>query len=129
LTVATLRLWTRSAFVIVIACSALAACGDDESAALNRDDIIRNAQSMVPQDARLAELYELSCKTCHTDPENGAPLTGDKAAWRPVMKKEMDVLLDNVLNGFEGMPPLGQCFECQQEDFESMIRFMAGEGE
>lgn len=118
----------RSAFVAFVACLAFGACGE-ESAVQSRDEIIRNAQDLVPQDARLAELYELSCKICHADPKNGAPLTGDKAAWRPLMKKGMDVLLDNVLNGFEGMPPLGQCFECQQEDFERMIRFMAGEGE
>jgi cytochrome c5 len=43
------------------------------------------------------------------------------------MAKGMDTLLDNTINGYKGMPPLGMCMDCGEEEFEALIRFMAGE--
>lgn len=71
------------------------------------------------------ELYAASCKTCHEDPATGAPQTHDTIAWAPRLEKGEDVLLDNIVNGFNGMPPLGQCIECDVEDFLALTRFMA----
>lgn len=71
------------------------------------------------------ELYAASCKTCHEDSATGAPQSHDTIAWAPRLEKGEDVLLDNILNGFNGMPPLGQCIECDAEDFLALTRFMA----
>ena len=71
------------------------------------------------------ELYAASCKTCHEDPATGAPQSHDTIAWAPRLAKGEDVLLDNIVNGFNGMPPLGQCIECDAEDFLALTRFMA----
>jgi cytochrome c5 len=56
---------------------------------------------------------------------SGAPLTGDTAAWQPRMQQGMDTLLQHVVEGFGGMPPLGLCFECDEQQFEALIEFMA----
>ncbi len=71
------------------------------------------------------ELYAASCKTCHEDPATGAPQTHDTLAWAPRLAKGEDKLFDNIVNGFNGMPPLGQCIECTAGDFLTLTRFMA----
>ena len=61
----------------------------------------------------------------------GAPLTGDEKAWMLRYEKGMPLLVDNVINGFGGMPALGLCMDCSADEFEALIAFMAepAEGE
>ncbi|WP_374529413.1 cytochrome c5 family protein [Novosphingobium sp.] len=103
---------------------ALAACGSppqpltpEQSAALK------------PADARLAALYDGSCRACHTVADSGAPLTGDRTLWDPRWAKGEDVLLTNAQVGFAAMPAGGQCFTCSPDDLKALIRFMAGRGQ
>lgn len=91
----------------------LAGCGEKEAAA------------PVTLDEREAALYVHNCKTCHEEPATGSPQTHDGEAWGPRIAKGEDRLLDNIVNGFNGMPPLGQCIECDGEDFIALTRFMA----
>ena len=77
----------------------------------------------------MAAIYNRSCRNCHTIAATGAPLTGDSAAWSIRMEKGLDVLADNVVNGFGGMPPFGLCMDCNLEDFEALIVFMDQAGE
>ena len=79
----------------------------------------------VPGDAAIAAIYQRSCRSCHTIAGTGAPLTGDTSAWAPRMEKGMGMMLDSVINGSGGMPPLGLCMDCSAEQFEALIRFMA----
>ena len=44
------------------------------------------------------------------------------------MDKGINVLLDNVINGYGGMPPFGLCMDCDAAQFEGLIRFMAKPG-
>lgn len=76
-------------------------------------------------DQRLAGIYEASCATCHEIAETGAPLSHDVDAWAPRMAQGDDTLLDHMANGFMGMPPLGQCFDCSGEDLLILAHFMA----
>lgn len=82
--------------------------------------------SLAPADARLASLYAGSCKACHATPQSGAPIVQDRAAWNPRWKQGEDVLLDHVIQGFKGMPALGQCATCTPADFKALNRFLAG---
>lgn len=95
---------------------ALAACKDDQKSNLQP----------VKLDQRLSEIYSRTCMTCHTVPDSGAPQAHNLAAWAPRVKQGDDVLLDHMVNGFKGMPPLGQCFECNAEDLTTLMHFMAG---
>jgi cytochrome c5 len=109
--------WQRAARRgLALACLAVALAGCDEA---------KNEAAAVTLDERQATLYEHACKTCHEDPATGAPQTHDTAAWAPRIAKGEDVLLDNIVNGFNGMPPLGQCIECDADDFISLTMFMA----
>ena len=82
--------------------------------------------ALVPADARLAGLYETSCKTCHTIRASGAPLAGDAAAWAPRLKQGMPTLVGHTVQGFKAMPAGGQCAGCTAADYEALIRFMSG---
>ncbi|TWB69335.1 cytochrome c5 [Nitrospirillum amazonense] len=80
-----------------------------------------------PAEDRLAGLYEASCKACHANPDSGAPLAGYATAWKPRWAKGPDTLLKHTLEGFNGMPAGGQCFSCTADDYQALIRFMAGQ--
>ncbi|MFO2466371.1 cytochrome c5 family protein [Pseudomonas sp. 15FMM2] len=84
------------------------------------------AVSGMPRDVDLARIYDTSCKLCHANPTAGAPLTGDVSAWSPRIAQGMDTLLDHTINGYNGMPPMGQCMQCSEEQFMALISFMAG---
>ena len=83
------------------------------------------AATLRPADQRLAALYDHSCRACHANAQANAPLTGDRTAWLSRLKKGNPELVHNVLTGFNGMPPGGQCFTCTTADFEALIAFMS----
>ncbi|MDX1733195.1 MAG: c-type cytochrome [Halioglobus sp.] len=83
---------------------------------------------LQPADKDLAGIYNRSCRSCHTVAATGAPLTGDSAGWAERMAKGMPTLVDNVVNGYGGMPPYGLCMDCDAAQFEALIDFMAAEG-
>ncbi len=107
---------------------ALPACGGSNGTPAARPSPISEAQSaaMKPASAHLAQLYETSCKACHTVRDTGAPLTGDREAWDVRWAKGEKVLTRNAVAGLNGMPPGGQCFACKPADYDALIRFMAG---
>jgi len=80
---------------------------------------------LQPQQADIAAIYARSCRNCHTVAATGAPLVGDQAAWAPRMEKGMEALVGSVVNGFGGMPPLGLCMDCDEQQFTALIQFMA----
>ena len=81
--------------------------------------------ALKPADARLAAMYEHSCKACHATPGSGAPLVHDHGAWDPRWAKGLSVLRDHAIVGFQAMPAGGQCAVCAPADYEKLIRFMA----
>lgn len=103
----------------------LVACGGDDANAPDEAALAAQAQTLKPADASLASVYDRSCKTCHAVVGTGAPLTGDVAGWQPRMDQGMDVMVDHAITGFGGMPPFGFCMDCDAEQFEALIQFMA----
>jgi len=103
----------------IVASLALAGCAPKAAAPVDR-------ASLAPADPHLAALYEGACKTCHVTADSGAPLVQDEAAWAPRWKQGEAVLLDHVIQGYRGMPALGQCAACTPDDLKGLIRFLAG---
>ncbi|MGD0865441.1 MAG: c-type cytochrome [Rhizomicrobium sp.] len=81
--------------------------------------------SLKPADTHLAALYVQSCKACHANPNSGAPLVHDRAAWDVRWAKGLPTLVDHAIVGFQAMPAGGQCVACTPKDYEGLIRFMA----
>lgn len=109
--------------LLLVSLTTLAACGDVDGPASGIDE--RASRAMIPDDPALAEIYNRSCRRCHTEAATGAPLTGDSKAWSARMNKGMDVLVANTINGIGRMPALGFCMSCDADEFEALIRFMA----
>jgi cytochrome c5 len=117
-----MRLLNSLFLTSVIALSAaISGCGSDEGSSASNS----NAVIVKPSDPALASLYNSSCISCHAKGYGSAPRSGDVAAWAPRMEKGMDTLLDNAINGYKGMPPLGACTDCSEQDFVDLIEFMA----
>ncbi len=98
----------------------LGGCGEDAAPP-------RNAAALAPSDPALAKIYDSSCKLCHANPASGAPQAGDVKAWQPRVAQGADSLLDHSINGFKGMPPMGMCMQCSEDEFLALIAFMSGQ--
>jgi len=117
----TLMFRMLAAFSVVLA---LSGC-DSSSSEISSTSPVKDLSQLSPSDPMLKSIYERSCKTCHGLGTPAIPQTGDIEAWEPRMAQGMDTLLDHVINGYGGMPPLGMCMDCDADQFESLIEFMA----
>jgi cytochrome c5 len=108
--------------LFVLSVLALSACGEAPPKPLTAEQ----SAALAPADPRLAQLYEGSCKACHTVADSLAPLTGDRTLWDPRWALGEDALLTAAIQGKGGMPAGGQCFECTPADLKALITFMAG---
>lgn len=84
------------------------------------------ALAQSPPSGRTARLFELVCAHCHARPGLGVPLVGDAAAWRERAARGPETMLANTVNGVGGMPPLGTCAFCSEEDLRLLIDLLAG---
>lgn len=105
----------------------LTACLADQS---RRPDFpprqLTPAAQVAAVDEDLLGKWARSCALCHVSGEAGAPVVGDTGEWQRRLSKGEDVVLGNVLNGYNSMPPLGYCMACEIPDFRAMIAYMAG---
>jgi cytochrome c5 len=99
---------------------ALAGCDREDPAAIEA-----RAQTLLPSSARLAEIYQRSCRTCHIVRDSGAPLTGDAKAWGKRLDQGLDTLTAHAVQGFKNMPARGLCPDCTEDDFRALIAFMS----
>ncbi|WGL17700.1 c-type cytochrome [Microbulbifer bruguierae] len=76
---------------------------------------------------QLLATYQQTCGNCHERGIVGAPATGDVAAWAPRVALGMETLVGRARNGFKAMPPAGLCYNCSDEDFAQLIRYMSSE--
>jgi cytochrome c5 len=85
-------------------------------------------QQTLPQTLsdRQESLLIANCTQCHSRPGVGAPLIGDDAAWKERRALGEDRMLEHVVLGQRGMPPLGYCSACSEQDLRDLIRYMAG---
>lgn len=113
------RLWQPAALLALV--GLLGGCGDDAA-----PPATANAAALAPADPALAKIYDSSCKLCHANPASGAPQSGDTKAWQPRVAQGADSLLDHSINGYKGMPPMGMCMQCSEDEFLALISFMSG---
>ena len=71
------------------------------------------------------DVYNRSCFSCHASGVAGAPVPGDTDAWSPRLIKSRELLLQSVKAGMPpGMPAMGMCMSCSDEDLTSAIDYM-----
>ena len=70
------------------------------------------------------EVYKTKCATCHATGAAGAPKLGDVAAWAPRLEKGIETLYQSSINGFQGMPAKGLCFDCSDAELKASVDYM-----
>ena len=70
-------------------------------------------------------VYNRSCFSCHAGGVAGAPMPGDAEAWAPRIAKGRAALLRTTKEGIPpGMPAMGLCNQCTDEQLDAAIDFM-----
>jgi len=80
----------------------------------------------VTVDEEVMAKWSRSCALCHITGEAGAPIVGDTAEWQRRLQQGEEAIINNVVEGFNSMPPLGYCMACEVSDFRAMVAYMAG---
>ena len=80
----------------------------------------------VTVDEEVMAKWSRSCALCHITGEAGAPIVGDTAEWQRRLQQGEEAIINNVIAGFNSMPPLGYCMACEVSDFRAMVAYMAG---
>ncbi|MDX2346447.1 MAG: c-type cytochrome [Legionella sp.] len=70
-------------------------------------------------------IYKEKCSACHTNGLLNAPKLGDKTAWKPLVSKNLDVLVQNTVDGDHH--PKGACKDCTTRDVLEAIKYMVSE--
>ena len=70
------------------------------------------------------EVYDTKCASCHATGAAGAPKLGDAAGWAPRIGKGIDTLYASAINGFNGMPAKGLCFDCSDEEIQVAVDYL-----
>ena len=73
-------------------------------------------------------IYDKSCIACHWKGVAGAAALDDKARWEAIAKKDMKILHQQSIDGYQGdygvMPAKGTCTDCTDQDMYDAIGYM-----
>ena len=73
-------------------------------------------------------VYNKACVTCHAPAAAGAmgaPAAHDAAGWAPRLANGIDAAVASAKAGKGGMPPMGLCMDCSDDQLKAAIEFMA----
>lgn len=115
-------------------------CSDGEIQAAV-DYIVNNSKSAPGQEAKPVtnlprpteelgkNIYDKVCAICHANGQFGAPITGDKQVWAPIIRKNMDVLVEHTIKGYKNMPARGACNTCTDTDLIAAVIYMVNQSQ
>jgi len=69
------------------------------------------------------KIYQENCSVCHTDGQLGAPKLGDKTAWQPLIDKNIDYLVEQVVHG-KNHPDQGGCKDCSTGEIMDAVKYI-----
>lgn len=105
------------------------------------DYMVKNSQASAPMIHREVQkmpqptvalgkkVYDQVCSICHQEGKLGAPITGNQEQWTPIIKKNMDVLVEHTIKGYKGMPPRGACYNCSDTDLIAAVIYMVNQSQ
>mgnify|MGYP000043948211 FL=1 len=70
------------------------------------------------------EVYTNACATCHSIGLAGAPKFADLASWGDRPDEGIEHLTETVKNGLNGMPSMGMCMDCTDEELTAGVQYM-----
>jgi cytochrome c5 len=69
-------------------------------------------------------LYKSYCAQCHSTGSGGAPRVKDAKNWAPRLLKGNDLLIAHAYNGYNLMPPKGNCYDCTEQQIADAVNYM-----
>lgn len=73
------------------------------------------------------DIYDQHCATCHNGGVAGAPTLDEDNEWETRLgTKGIEVLYQNAINGYNGMPAKGACSSCDDVDIIAAVNHMLG---
>lgn len=70
------------------------------------------------------QVYAQFCANCHSGGWQSAPVSNDESEWQERMAKGWETLFKNAKQGLNGMPPMGTCMDCSDEELTASIKEM-----
>ncbi len=86
---------------------------------------LANTASAAPSERQLT-LFSNNCLQCHAAPHISAPQLGNPDDWADINAQGEETVLKHVVEGMGGMPPLGYCSACDEQDLRQLIYLMTG---
>lgn len=75
-----------------------------------------------------AAAYQATCFACHGTGQAHAPVVGDVIEWEIRLDKGIDTLVQNTVNGLNGMMPArGLCTDCSDDQLRAIVEYMLEE--
>lgn len=70
------------------------------------------------------DVYTSACATCHNIGLAGAPKYADASSWGARPDKGIETLTASVKNGLNGMPAMGMCMDCSDDELSMAVQHM-----
>ena len=77
-----------------------------------------------PDHSRGIEIVNGTCKVCHAQGINGAPIIGNIKMWGPRAEQGLPTLIEHASNGYGLMPAKGGNQDLTKEDISAAIQYM-----
>ncbi|MBD1387823.1 cytochrome c5 family protein [Neiella sp. HB171785] len=88
------------------------------------------ACSEQPPEPSAGELvYKGTCKVCHAQGINGAPIVGNKKMWGPRIEQGIPTLVEHASNGYGLMPAKGGNTDLTTEQITAAVEYMVSQVE
>ena len=69
-------------------------------------------------------VYDASCYACHNSGAAGAPIIGSSTDWAPRLKGGINTVYKNAIVGIGGMPAMGNCSTCTDEQIKAAVDYI-----
>lgn len=110
----------------------LAGCGDADGPGADASGAAAPGAAQAGETAARepADIYAQYCVNCHGTGMAGAPMVGPehRLIWSEEIEEEgFPTLVKIAIEGQNGMPPRGTCFDCSDEEIEATVLYMLKE--
>lgn len=111
---------TKHGLTVLLLGLGLGGCeGDNEPVVVPAGEPTVTAAERATWDG--ARIYDEVCDRCHKMGVDGAPEPGDREAWAARLDKGRSTLLQHLHEGFNEMPPRGDCSFCSDAQLEDAL--------
>lgn len=93
--------------------------------ALGHANVVEFPKMLSLEDGK--QLYQRYCAVCHEGNYQGAPKTGDKTVWQPLIQQGMETLILRTIHGYKNMPARGSCATCNDAQIIAAVKYMVQE--